>query len=139
LILLDTSGVLAALMPSQRHHEAARVAHDAAERPLILSPFVLAEIDYFVARWAGVHAELEVLAEVSRDAYTIVPFEADDVAEAAAVVEAHSELGIGLTDASIVVLAGRHGTDRVLTLDERHFRALRTPAGKRFTILPADA
>ena len=46
---------------------------------------------------------------------------------------------IGLAEASIVVLAGRYGTERVLTLDERHFRALRTPAGERFTILPADA
>ena len=46
---------------------------------------------------------------------------------------------IGLADASIVVLANRYDTDRVLTLDERHFRALRTLDGKPFTLLPADA
>jgi predicted nucleic acid-binding protein len=46
---------------------------------------------------------------------------------------------VGLADVSIVVLAGRYRTDRVLTLDERHFRALRTPQGASFTILPADA
>jgi hypothetical protein len=57
------------------------------------------------------------------------------------VIDAYAGLGIGLADASIVVLAGRHGADRVLTLDERHFRALRTPSSKpfTFTILPADA
>ena len=59
--------------------------------------------------------------------------------QALTVVERYREHDIGLTDASIVVLAGRYGTDRVLTLDERHFRTLRTPAGKPFTILPADA
>ncbi len=126
-------------MPAQHDHEAARKTRDAARRPLILSPFVLAEVDYFVAKWAGVGAEIEVLAEVARDAYTIAPFGAGDIAEAVAVVEAYSEIGIGLADASIVVLAGRYGTNRVLTLDERHFRALRTPTGKKFAVLPADA
>ena len=36
-------------------------------------------------------------------------------------------------------VAGRYRTNRVLTLDERHFRALRTPAGEPFLVLPADA
>jgi uncharacterized protein len=80
-----------------------------------------------------------LLEEVSRDAFTLVSFEADDVSKARSVIEAFPDLGIGLADASIVVLAGRYQTNRVLTLDERHFRSLRTPAGGRFTILPADA
>ena len=50
----------------------------------------------------------------------------------------HSDLMIGLADASVVVLAARYGTNRVLTLDERHFRVLRTPGGEYFTLLPAD-
>ncbi len=50
----------------------------------------------------------------------------------------YSNLAIGLADASIVVLAQRHGTRDVLTLDERHFRALRVSGGKRFRVLPAD-
>ena len=139
MILLDASGLLAALMPSQPRHRAARSARDSDEGPLILSPFVLAEVDYFVSKWAGVTAEQDFLAEVAGGAYVLAPFGAEDVAEAAAVVGAHPELGIGLADASIVLLAGRHRTTRVLTLDERHFRALRTPAGEKFTILPADA
>ncbi len=45
---------------------------------------------------------------------------------------------IGLTDASLVVLAARYGTTRLLTLDEKHFRAIRPLRGDTFTILPAD-
>jgi predicted nucleic acid-binding protein len=48
-------------------------------------------------------------------------------------------LRIGLADASNVVLANRHDTLDVLTLDERPFRALRGPGGRPFRILPADA
>ena len=44
-----------------------------------------------------------------------------------------------MADAAIVVLAGRYGTDRVLTLDERHFRALRAAGSMPFRLLPADA
>ena len=50
----------------------------------------------------------------------------------------YADLAIGLADASIVVLAGRYGLRDVLTLDERHFRTLRLPDGRRFRLLPAD-
>ena len=40
---------------------------------------------------------------------------------------------------SIVVLAERHGTTEVLTLDLRHFQTLRVDGRKRFRILPVDA
>jgi len=57
---------------------------------------------------------------------------------AADVIDRYRDLEIGLADASIVVLAGREQTDRVLTLDERHLRALRTLGGRPFVLLPAD-
>lgn len=139
MILLDTSGLLAALIRTERGHEAAQSVLESEERPLVLSPFVLAELDYFVSRHLGAVGEAALLAEVERDVYSLAGFGAADVGEAARVIDAHAEMGIGLADASLVVLAGRYGTNRVLTLDERHFRALRTPAGKPFTILPADA
>ena len=64
---------------------------------------------------------------------------AADVASAADIAERYRHLAIDLADASIVVLAERLRTDRVFTIDTRHFRDLETPAGKPFTILPADA
>ena len=139
MILLDTSGLFAALVRNQRAHEAARAALEAVGPPYLLSPFVLAELDYFFAREAGVGPELSFLGEVVSGAYDLVPFLGDDVAAAAGVIDRYRDLRIGLADASIVVLAGRFQTERVLTLDERHFRALRTPGGKPFTVLPADA
>jgi hypothetical protein len=37
------------------------------------------------------------------------------------------------------MLAARHRTTRLLTFDERHFRAVKPLYGKAFTLLPADA
>jgi predicted nucleic acid-binding protein len=44
----------------------------------------------------------------------------------------------GHADASVAVLAARFGTRRILTFDERHFRAITPLQGGHFTILPAD-
>ena len=57
MILLDTSGLLAALDASQRQHAPCRAALEAAKGPLLLSPFVLAELDYLLMRHVGAHAQ----------------------------------------------------------------------------------
>jgi predicted nucleic acid-binding protein len=54
-------------------------------------------------------------------------------------VSRYADLAISLADASIVVLAERHGVRDVLTLDERHFRVLTTSDGEPLRLLPADA
>lgn len=137
MILLDTSGLLAAIDSSQRQHAACVGALSRAPGPLLLSPFVLAEIDYLLARNVGARAQSALLAEVARGAYRLEPFGAEDIDAARAVIERFDDLRIGLADASIVVLAERHSARNVLTLDERHFRALRI--GRRsFRLLPGD-
>jgi len=138
VILLDTSGLFAALNPDQPQHEAARAALAGAAAPLVLSPFVLAELDYLIATRGIVEDEFAFLGEVAAGAYEIAPFDGDDVRATAVFIKQYYDLGIGLADASLVVLAGRYRTERILTLDERHFRALRSPRGRAFTLLPAD-
>lgn len=139
MILLDTGGILAALDRSERLHEAARRALDDMTEPLVLSPFVLAEVDYLLTGNLGSSFARRFLDDVARGAFDLARFDVADVNRSRAVLDRYADLDIGLTDASIVVLADRYGTDRVLTLDERHFRALRTLDGKPFTLLPADA
>ena len=139
VIVLDTSGLLAAIDSSQRFHEAAKETLGRTVEPLILSPFVLAELDYLLATRVGPEAELALLQEVARETYRLAPFSIGNVAEARRIMVQYADLRISLADASNVVLANRHGTLDVLTLDELHFRALRGPGGRPFRILPADA
>ncbi len=137
-MLLDTSGLLAALDSAQRTHAEAARSLDAAPAPLVLSPFVLAELDYLLATRVGETARLGLLAEVARGAYELQTFSAEDAQEAKAIIERYADLAISLADASIVVLAGRYRTQDVLTLDERHFRVLQAN-GKPLRLFPADA
>ena len=78
------------------------------------------------------------LDEIGRRAYELATFNQDDVEDARRIVTKYRTLGIGLADASIAVLAARYDTVDVLTLDERHFRAIRPAPRKNFRILPAE-
>ena len=138
MIVLDTSGLLAALDAGQRQHEQARQVLEDDSGPLLLSPFVLAELDHLLLGRVGAQAERALLDEVAAGAYDLVPFGAEEVATAAQLIGRHAELQIGLADASVVVTAAAAQTTRLLTLDERHFRAVRPLWGKAFTLLPAD-
>jgi uncharacterized protein len=137
LILLDTSGLLAAIDSSQNEHAETAAALRKAGAPLLLSPFVLAELDYLLATRVSARAQRALLDEVGRGAYQLEPFSANDITSATVVIRCYRELAIGLADASIVVLAERHGVLDVLTLDRRHFNSMRGPEGQRFRLHPA--
>lgn len=138
MIVLDTSGLLAALDSAEpRHREAANSLRDATA-PRLLSPFVLAELDFMIARRVGGEARLELLDDVARGVYRLEIFEPVDVSLAREIVDRYSALELSLADASIAVLAERHDVREVLTLDERDFRAMDGPRGKPFRLLPAD-
>jgi hypothetical protein len=138
LILIDTSGLLAWIDASQSLHREVAAAMKSVAGPYLLSPFVLAELDYLIATRVGAAAEMALLEEVARGAYRLEPFTASDVQRAHMVLEKFRDLDVGLADASIVVLAERYRIQDVLTLDERHFRPLRTLDGHPFRLIPAD-
>ena len=139
MILLDTSGLLAAIDESQRQHEAAARVLRAAPTPFLLSPFVLAELDYLLAKRVSMSAARALLEQVSASVFRLECFDAADIDAAIQVIDRFGDQAVGIADASLVVLADRYGTRDVLTLDERHFRALRDGKGRPFRLLPSDA
>ncbi len=139
MIVLDTGGIYAFLDADDAHHNGAREVVDADPGPFILTPFVLAELDYLVQRRLGIRAASELLADIDAGAYTLVTFGAEDFSQAVALVNQYEDLGIGITDASVAVIAARHRTVKLLSVDERHFRAIRPlRAGDAFRLLPHD-
>ena len=137
MLLVDTSGLLAFYDRGEEHHDGAERVLLRPQRRL-LSPFVLDELDYLVAQIGGQSAEALVLQDVEEGRYELAPFGATDVAAARRIIERYADQQLGLADASIVVLAERHACLDVLTLDQRHFRAISGPGGRRFRLLPFD-
>ena len=138
MIVLDTSGLLAWIDATQRLHSAVMGTMKQFTAPYLLSPFVLAELDYVVATRVGLTAEHALLKEAEHGAYNLVTFTAEDVGRARRVMARFRDLSIGLADASIVVIAETYRTHDILTLDERHFRTVTGSDRRPFRLLPAD-
>jgi uncharacterized protein len=137
LIIADTSGLLAAFGAGEAENQQAQAAYQEDPGPVVLSPFILAELDYMLLSRAGLKAEQQFLQEVADGVFELAAFSRADVSQAAGVVARYPDLRIGLADASLVILAARYRTTRLLTLDERRFRVVTPLAGGAFTILPA--
>jgi predicted nucleic acid-binding protein len=138
VIVLDTSGLLAALDGDHPRHPDSRAVLDQDPGPFLLSPLVLAEADYLLSTRMGTGSEIAFLRQVSAGAYRLEPLSVDDIGVATDLVERYAQLNVGLADASLVVIAAREGTTRLLTFDERHFRTIRPLRGRAFKLLPAD-
>lgn len=135
-MIVDTSALLAYFDLDEPDHEPVAAVLAGASEPLIVSPYVIAELDYLVASRLGVRAELAVLAELAGGAWDLPAIDADELSQGRAVIQRYADQEIGVADASNVVLAARYRTRTIVTLDHRHFDVLRPLSGGRFTILP---
>jgi predicted nucleic acid-binding protein len=135
-VIVDTSALLAFFDTDEPDHAAVTTIVETATEPLVVSPYVVAELDYLVASRLGVSARLALLRELAGGAWDLAAFGAEDLARARAVVERYADQSIGLADASNVILAARYQTRTVVTLDRRHFGVLRPIDGGSFSVLP---
>lgn len=135
-MIVDTSALSAYFDAAEEDHRAVADVIDHAQEPLIVSPYVVAELDYLVSTRVGVDAELDVLRELSGGAWELADFGRSALAKAAAIVEKYRDQRIGVADASNVVLAHGYRTRTIATLDRRHFTALRPIDGGHFVIKP---
>jgi len=106
---------------------------------LVTTELVVAEADYLILDRLGVDVELAFLEDLAAGTYVVECLSRGELRKARGVVERYRDLQLGLADASLVVLAQRYGTSRILTLDERAFRVVTPLQGGVFTVLPGSA
>jgi hypothetical protein len=135
-VIVDTSALLAYFDTDEPDHQAVAAVLDDADEPLVVSPYVVAELDYLVASRLGVTAELAALAELAGGAWDLPAIDDQGLNAARDVIERYADQRIGVADASNVVLAARYRTQTIVTLDHRHFDVLRPITGGRFVVLP---
>ena len=139
MIVVDTSFVYALLDRSDNRHADAVGWYGGVREELATTPLALAEIDHLASARAGKAARRAFMHDVAAGAYSI-EWWPSAVLESVELAQRYGDIGVSLTDASLVALAARLGTTAIATFDERHFRAMRPPGRVgAFTLLPADA
>ena len=137
MIVLDTSVAVAYMDARDDWHARVLDWFDRLETELVTTPLAMAEMDHIVRGAGGREAARHLHATFQVGLY-VPRWWGTALSETLRIAEARPE--IGLTDASLVALAGHVGTTRIATLDERHFRHLEPLTGEAaFTLLPADA
>ncbi|MFL5845716.1 MAG: hypothetical protein ACJ762_13600 [Solirubrobacteraceae bacterium] len=128
-VVLAPDFVLTLLDRDADGHEDAAAWVQVVEEDLVTTPLALAAIDE-----AAGDAAPAVREDFSRGAYA-VRWWADALDETLALSRKRH---MDLVSASLVALAGRLRTERIATFDPQ-YRDLRTPGGRSFVMLPADA
>jgi predicted nucleic acid-binding protein len=138
-VVVDT-GPLVALADAREPLRAQLLAVLRSEPGSLVIPApATAEIDYLLGRRFGPAARRAFLTDLAVGRYSVACLERDEYAKIVELEARYTDLSLGLVDCSLLVLADRLRTTRIVTFDERHFRAVTTPGGEPFTVLPADA
>lgn len=109
------------------------------EGPLVIPAPVTTEVDYLLGQRLGHGPRRKFIADLAAGRFTVACLEREDYATIGELDARYADLELGLAGCALVVTARRYGTDRIMSFDERHFRAVSPLDGGAFTILPADS
>lgn len=137
-LICDTGGVYALYDADDRYHQATRKVVETEPGPLLVPVVLLAEIDYLLTVRLGTDAALDFLESVQLGAFTIVALADEDLTRCRELMKSYQAFPLGVADASVIAAAERLGLRRILTTDERHFRAIRPRGLDHLILLPAD-
>jgi predicted nucleic acid-binding protein len=105
---------------------------------LVIPAPTTAEVDYLLGQRLGSHARRAFLRDLAAGRFLVAGLDREDYGTVLELESRYSDLELGLADCALVILAERYDTIRILSFDERHFRAVTPLNAEAFTILPAD-
>ena len=136
MILADAAPQIAAFNEDDPDHgRCARFLLEAREAFAIPS-VVITEVVYFLAREKKFAAEVRFLRVLASGSLPVVEPRASDFLRASDLVEQYAGFPLGTVDALIVAMAERLKVTTILTLDRRHFGAIRPIHCDWFTLVP---
>lgn len=138
-LILDAAPLVALADAKEPRLEALLRIREEEEGSLVLPTPVASEVDYLLGARFGEAARRAFLSDLAARRYDVACLDAGDYRAVAELDARYADLGLGLADCSVMVLSERYETRRILTFDERHFRAVAPLQGGAFELLPADS
>ena len=125
MILVDTGFWLALANRGDQHHASARTASRQLVDRLATTWPVMTETTHLLANRLGHDAAITFIRSARAGAFDVHGVGADDLPRIEELMNQYRDLPMDLADASLVVVAERLGTGRILSTDRRDFGAYR--------------
>jgi predicted nucleic acid-binding protein len=138
VIIADTGGILALLDRDDRHHANVRGLFERDGGRWILPWAILPEVDYLADRRLGPDVARAFAEDVRDGLFRLDANASKDLPRATALLERYRDLRLGLVDAVVMAQIERHKAEAVVTLDTRHFRAVRLNLPRPVRLYPLD-
>jgi predicted nucleic acid-binding protein len=132
--IVDSGSLYAAADRRQPEHERCMAALRREDLELVIPAMVVAEVCHFVGKRLGPKAEARFLKGLS--GFDVRAPHPDDWPRIGELVDQYADFPLGGTDAGVVALAERLDADTVITLDRRHFGAVRPRHREALQLLP---
>jgi len=100
----------------------------------VIPALVVAEACYLIGTRLGPSVEARFVTTLAE--FDVRAPEPEDWKRIGVLVDKYANFPLGGVDASVVVLAERLRTRLIITLDRRHFGAVRNATGQSFEVLP---
>lgn len=134
IAIVDTGPLVAVANRADPDHAACLKALRAPGLHPVIPVLCIAEAAYLIARSQGPAVEADFLRGL--ESFEVHAPSGDEWRRAAEIVAQYADFPVGAVDAAVVVAAESLRTDLLITLDRRHFGAMRPKHSEAFRILP---
>lgn len=131
----DTGFVVALLNRTDNRHRDVTAVYT-QQQQILLPQTVLAEVAYLLGRNVGVTTVVALLQGLSISRFCLVALTEQDVVRVAEILAQYIDTRIDFVDASVMAVAERYLSTKILTLDQRDFRLFRPRHCDSFEIMP---
>ena len=134
IAVVDSGPLLAAANRADPDHERCIAVLGRPDLRLVIPALCIAEVTYVLGRRLGPTIEARFLRGLS--GFDVRAPRGEEWGEVATLVDRYADFPLGGTDAAVVAIADALATDLVVTLDRRHFDAIRRRDGQPLRLLP---
>lgn len=132
--VVDAGPLYAAANSADPDHARSLQALQRSDLDLVVAALAVTEVTQLLGARYGPRAEARFLRGLA--GFAIEPPTPEDFTRIAELIEQYADFPLGGVDASVIALAERLDTPLVLTLDHRHFAAVRPSHCDSLQLLP---
>lgn len=134
--LLDTGFLYALLNRTEQQHANVLAASESVNDQIYLPIPVTTEVAYLILRDLGTEALADFTESLAKPGFDLLEPIGSDYKRTADVIRQYHDAHIDFVDAMLVAMAERLKIERILTLDQRHFRLFRPKHCAAFELIP---